>query len=84
MRTSDGRLLGISDGAFRAHQVAVEIEGDHHRTSRRQWARDLQKYADYANLGWDVVRLTSAHIRQDPSCGAALVRAALARRAAPA
>ncbi|AUG28595.1 MULTISPECIES: hypothetical protein [Microbacterium] len=84
VRTSDGRLLGISDGAFRAHQVAVEIEGDHHRTSRRQWARDLQKYADYANLGWDVVRLTSAHIRQDPSCGAALVRAALARRAAPA
>lgn len=80
VRTPEGRLLGISDGAFRAHRVAVEIEGDHHRTSRRQWARDLQKYADYAAVGWEVVRLSSAHIRVDPALGATLVRRALLRR----
>lgn len=56
------------------------IEGDHHRTSRRQWVRDLEKYSDYATLRWDVVRLSAAHIRHDPSRGVALVRAALARR----
>ncbi|MBM7753512.1 hypothetical protein JOE53_002232 [Microbacterium laevaniformans] len=80
VRAPDGRLLGISDGAFVTHRVAIEIEGDHHRTSRRQWVRDLEKYSDYANLGWDVVRLSAAHIRHDPSRGVALVRAALARR----
>ena len=80
VRSPQGRLLGISDAAFPAYRVAVEIEGDHHRTSRRQWVRDLQKYADYAAIGWEVVRLASSHIRPARRTDVELVAAALTRR----
>ncbi len=79
IRGADGRLLGIGDLVFRAHGVIVEVEGRHHRTDDRQWNRDLDKYAALAAAGWEVVRLTSRHVRgADPAC-VHLVRAALAR-----
>lgn len=77
IRDASGRLLGISEFVYRAHRVVVEIEGDHHRTSRAQWNRDLDKYAAYAAAGWEVVRVTSSHLRQGRAVG--LVRAALDR-----
>lgn len=63
IRDFEGRLLGISELVFDAHRVVVEVEGDHHRTDRAQWQRDLDKYADYAAAGWDVVRVTSSDVR---------------------
>lgn len=63
VRDDRGRLLGISEIVYPQYRVAVEIEGDHHRTDRKQWHRDLEKYHYYANAGWEVVRLTSLHIR---------------------
>lgn len=80
VRDARGRLLGISDGAFPEFRVAVEIEGDHHRTTRRQWTRDLDKYAAYAAIGWDVVRIASSHIRPARGADVQLVRNALVRR----
>lgn len=58
-----GRRLGISEFAYPRYRVAVEVEGDHHRTSKAQWNRDIQKYRDYADAGWEVVRLTHSDIR---------------------
>lgn len=63
IRDSRGRRLGISEFAYPRYRVVVEVEGDHHRTSKSQWNRDLQKYRDYAAAGWEVVRLTYADIR---------------------
>ena len=80
VRRPDGRLLGISDAVYPDQRIAMEVEGDHHRTSRRQWNRDIQKYADYAAAGWDVVRVTAAHVRGPERDGVGLVRAALERR----
>lgn len=80
VRDARGRLLGISEIAYPALKVAVEIEGDHHRTSKKQWNRDIQKYRDYAAAGWEVVRLTSVNIRVTRDA-TAIVRATLARRA---
>ena len=77
IRDVAGRLLGISEFVYREHRVVVEIEGDHHRTSRAQWNRDLDKYAAYAAAGWEVVRVTSSHLRHGRAV--ALVRAALER-----
>ncbi len=74
-----GVLLGISEFAYREPRIVVEVEGDHHRTSRRQWNRDLDKYAAYADAGWEVVRVTGQHIRS--ARAVPLVRAAFARRA---
>jgi len=80
IRDARGRLLGISEFVYRPWRVVVEVEGDHHRTSRAQWHRDLDKYAAYAAEGWEVVRVTSRHIRSGSAVR--LLRDALARRAA--
>jgi len=78
IRDAAGRLLGGSEIVYPDYKTVVEIEGDHHRTSRAQWLRDLRKYADYAREGYEVVRLTA---RQGAGAeGATLVREALTRR----
>ena len=79
IRDGQGRLLGVTEIAYRRFRVLVEIEGDHHRTSRDQWRRDIEKYASYVAEGYEVVRLTSSHIRQKPPTAAARVREALSR-----
>ncbi len=78
IRGHDGRLPGITELVYPQQRIAVEVEGDHHRTSRDQWGRDLEKYADYAAAGWEVVRLTVPQIRAGRAVG--VVAAALERR----
>jgi hypothetical protein len=79
VRSVQGRLLGIADGRYRAYRVLIEVEGDHHRTDRRQWARDIEKQAAYAAEGYETVRLTGIQVRQHPERGVTLVRDALLR-----
>lgn len=79
IRDAGGRLLGIADGVHRSAGVIVEVEGDHHRTSRRQWNRDIDRLAAFAAHGWEVIRLTGARVRGGTAVP--LVAAALARRA---
>ncbi|NYF17673.1 hypothetical protein HDC37_002518 [Microbacterium sp. AK009] len=63
IRDRRGHLIGITELVFSAFRVVAEVEGDHHRTDRRQWDRDIDKYAAYVALGWEVVRVTSRHVR---------------------
>lgn len=75
-----GRWLGCSEIAYPVYRVAVEYEGDHHRTSREQWNRDIEKYQAYAEAGWRVVRATHDLVSRHPrelvrQVGAALVAA---------
>ena len=79
IRDDRGRLAGIADAVHRGSRVIVEVEGDHHRTDRRQWARDIEKHAAYDALGWHLVRLTAAHIRSGRAV--TLLRTALTRPA---
>ncbi len=81
VRDDAGHLLGICDVVYRAQRVIVEIEGDHHRTDRIQWDRDIEKYAALVAAGWEIIRLTSRHIRGRTPRGPEMVRLALARRA---
>lgn len=80
IRDARGRLLGVTEFEYPDFGVLVEVEGDHHRTSRQQWNRDIEKYAAYVALGFEVVRLTSAHIRGETPTATAIVRDALIRR----
>lgn len=80
IRDGRGALLGITEIVFYEYRTVVEIEGDHHRTDRKQWNRDIDKYAAYAAEGWEVVRLTSAHVRSADRRGVAIVRSVLRRR----
>lgn len=53
IREDRGILLGIADGAFPVYRVACEIQGDHHRVTRAQWNRDIEKLAAYRAAGWE-------------------------------
>jgi hypothetical protein len=79
IRSVGGRLRGIADMRYPRFRVLIEVEGDHHRTDRRQWARDIEKQAAYAAEGYETVRLTGIQVRQHPERGVTLVRDALLR-----
>lgn len=76
----EGRLLGISEIAYKPYRLVVETEGDHHRTHRKQWHRDIAKYRAYEAAGIQVMRLTSYDLRGERPTGIRLVADALRRR----
>jgi len=46
------------DMAWWPARVAVEYEGEHHRTEQDQWQYDLDRYNDMADADWEVRRLS--------------------------
>jgi hypothetical protein len=54
----DGRFIGCVDGAYVGLKIALEYEGDHHRTDPATWNRDIQKHEDLVAHGWRVIRVT--------------------------
>ncbi|WP_019181787.1 hypothetical protein [Microbacterium yannicii] len=75
-----GTRLGITEFVHRETRTVIEIEGDHHRTDRQQWNRDIEKYTAYAANSWEVIRLTSSHVRGPHPRAVPIVREALLRR----
>ncbi|WP_207407140.1 endonuclease domain-containing protein [Rathayibacter sp. SD072] len=69
--------IGRVDLLYRTWRVVVEYEGDHHRSDRAQWDRDLIRYERLAAAGWTVVRIASASFDADPAGCAHRVRRAL-------
>lgn len=59
LRTRDGSFIARPDLRFADYPVAVEYDGDGHRTDPRQWRRDVGRFARIADAGVDVVRATS-------------------------
>jgi hypothetical protein len=54
-----GALIGIVDMGWRELRIAVEYEGDHHRTSRRVFHKDIKRIDALIEQGWIVIRVTS-------------------------
>jgi len=46
-------------------KLAVEYDGDHHRTNRAQFAYDITRLEELAALGWIVVRVAADSRRED-------------------
>ena len=59
---SDGTAIGFTELAYPEYRLLIEYEGDHHRTDREQWQRDVDKHAACVDEGWQVLRLTSKHL----------------------
>ena len=58
-------------------KIAIEYEGAHHRTDRRQFEKDIRRYDELIELGWIVLRFTA---EDTPGTVIRKVAAALARR----
>lgn len=70
-------LLGILDMGWEKYKVAVEYDGDHHRTDRRQYVKDQRRLRKLEALGWIIIRV----IAEDPPEDVVRrVRGALIRR----
>ncbi len=59
------RLLAVLDMGWERYQVAVEYDGDHHRSNRRQYARDQRRLRTLEELGWIIVRVIADDEPQD-------------------
>ena len=54
-----GALIGVVDMGWRQLKIAVEYEGDQHRTSRRVFHKDIKRIDALIEQGWLVIRVTS-------------------------
>lgn len=53
-----GRYLGRADLSWPAWRIVFEYEGDHHRTDRETFRRDLARRDRFESAGWSVIRVT--------------------------
>jgi len=54
-----GQLVAVLDMGWEDIKLAVEYEGDHHRTDRRQFNKDIRRAEALTELGWISVRVTA-------------------------
>lgn len=77
IRVTDGRVVAYLDMGWEAPMVAVEYDGEQHRTDRRQYVKDIRRAEMVGRLGWNVIRV----INEDrPNLIVQRAREALARR----
>ena len=54
---ANGRLVRILDMGWEDFMVAAEYDGDQHRTSRRQYVKDVRVLPKLERMGWIVIRV---------------------------
>lgn len=53
-----GVLVAVIDMGWEALKIALDYEGDHHRTDRRQFNHDIRRSEALRELGWLQIRVT--------------------------
>lgn len=80
IRVTDGHFVAYLDMGWEGPMVALEYDGDQHRSDRRQYVKDIRRAEMVDRLGWHVIKV----INEDrPEFVVRRARDALARRSAP-
>lgn len=74
-----GQWIGRPDLAYEELRVAIQYEGDVHRTNAKRWRADISRDEVLRQHGWEVVRVTADDLRR-PWRLVARVRSAMARQ----
>lgn len=74
-------FVARTDLAYPELKIAIEYEGDGHRTSAEQWRRDIRRQRELEALGWIVIRLTQDDLN-DADALIRRIRGAIASRSA--
>ena len=69
------RRLGRVDLLLRRWRLALEYEGDQHRTDKRQWNVDIARHALLHAGGWELVRVTGQRLEHPRAVVGEVVRA---------
>lgn len=72
-------FVGRIDLAYRTQKIAIEYEGDHHRTDKRQWHKDIGRVNRLQEIDWFAIRATTTQLWPTPTRFVEQVRAALRR-----
>lgn len=80
-RRASARLIRTTEGdlVYPEERVWIEVEGDQHRTDRRQWRTDVVRYERLTDLGWRVIRVTAGDVSVRSDETVARVASALRR-----
>jgi len=79
----DGRrLIARVDLAYPGLRIAIEYEGDGHRTDKRQWRTDIRRQRDLEDHGWIVIRLTQEDLDDEGAGLLTRLRRAISARSA--
>lgn len=74
------RLVARIDLSYPDLKIAIEYEGDGHRTDPQQWRRDIQRQRELEDLGWIVIRLTQDDLTDGSEALLARIRRAVDAR----
>ncbi|MGO1507341.1 MAG: endonuclease domain-containing protein [Microbacterium sp.] len=74
------RFIARVDLAYPELRIAIEYEGDGHRTDKAQWRHDIQRQRELEGVGWIVIRLTEEDLKDDGSSLLRHLRRAIAAR----
>lgn len=55
----DGLPIAYLDMGWPEWMVAIEYDGDQHRTDRRQYVKDIRRYEMLEKMGWIIVRVVA-------------------------
>lgn len=78
-----GQWLATPDLQYPRQRIAIEYDGDLHRTNKRKWRRDLGIREELRELGWHLIVLTADDIVRWPERTLQRVRQALVDRGHP-
>ncbi len=59
-----GGWIGRPDLAYQDVKVALQYEGDVHRTNAKRWRADIARDEVLREHGWEVVRVTADDLRR--------------------
>ncbi len=62
----EGQWLARPDLSWPQLRIAVEYDGDHHRSDRRQWQRDVARRRLLEDAGWSLVVVTADDVLRHP------------------
>lgn len=74
------RFLARVDLAYPDLKIAIEYEGDGHRTDKDQWRSDIRRQRDLEDRGWIVIRLTQYDLGAGAAALITRIRRAIASR----
>jgi hypothetical protein len=77
VRDAGGGWIGQADVGYRRARVAIQYEGDVHRSTPRRWRQDIARDEAFVEVGWRVLRATADDVRW-PSAFCRRLAAALA------
>ncbi len=66
VRDEHGQWVATVDLQYREQRIAIEYDGDLHRTSKRKWRNDVRARDALRRLGWDVIVLTADDLYARP------------------